>query len=268
MPDALLHHQYAKRHVANQPACAGVTERPAIGKFLNLADIVEEHSGEKEVPAELGVMLEELQRKTRHGEGMFEKPSEIGMMIQHCRRGYAKSGAELLVREEGVQERPEVRILHSLEDIAEFLHHLARVILALGKKIAEPQPFRIRSSDSADNYLELVLICLHLALYVDEVVNRDGAGKGFGGVPQAAGDLTGAVAELEGQIGAPCACGAKNRLGYQEDRVDRFARPQVANHLLGHLLPLHGKRSAGYSTSSRPGRSFPNCSDRRSKRLS
>ena len=94
-----------------------------------------------------------LERQRGHGHGVLEQPAEIGVVAAARARGGAQRGPEVLVGQEGVEQPPQIAVVHLARQVLEEAVELLDVAEGDGQEVGRvearlPPPARMSSTST------------------------------------------------------------------------------------------------------------------------
>src|SRR5882762_763599 len=132
-----LQHFQFDDHVAEKLAFGGVGERAVVGEFVNLPDVVQKRSGEKEIAIHLRIVLAHQVAGTKQRDDMIEQAADVGVMQRFGGGSVAIGGSDFRVGHEGFYQRLEVLILERGDKGRQSSPQFVDVFSGLGKVVGE-----------------------------------------------------------------------------------------------------------------------------------
>ena len=113
-----VQHLQLDHHVPEQLALGGVAERACIGEFANLADVVQERSGQQQVPVHQRIIARHQVADAAERNHVFEQAADECVVQGFRRWGIAVAASDLRIGHEGSHQRPQMRLLDAGHELA------------------------------------------------------------------------------------------------------------------------------------------------------
>src|SRR5580704_11639705 len=196
-----LQHFQFDDHVAKQLAACGVREGAVVSEFVNLADVVQESTGEKQITIDLGIVLAHEVAGAAERDHVIEKSTNVGVVQGLGGWGVAVGLGNLRVSHEGFHQRFEMGIPKGSDEGRQGLPQLTDILGGLGQVIGEVDLRVAQAAQLVNGDLEAVLIFVEQAFDLEEVVLLEGVDRVLDVVPHLGFDLAGAITQDQRQIG-------------------------------------------------------------------
>ena len=189
----------------------------------------------------------EGERGDRHR--VLEQPAQVGVVARARAGRAAQLGPERVVAQEGVDQRAQVGVVHLAGEVLEEAVELVEV--AVGGRQERGRVGRLGAPDRAQLDLQLVAEALDPPGDRDQVAALELAGQEVGLAEGARLDRAGAVAQLDGQVGAAAAGRQAVLARAREDPLDLGPSAQLGDRvrlLYGRhlLIVMGGPDAVGY----------------------
>src|SRR5208282_2201506 len=122
-------------HVSEQLAARGVGKRAVVGQLLDLADVMQEGSGQNQIAIDLGIVPAEEIAGAEQGYDVIEQSADVGMMKRLGGRGIAVALGNLGVCHEELDQRLEVRILKARDKLGQGAPEFTDILIGFGKVV-------------------------------------------------------------------------------------------------------------------------------------
>ena len=202
-----LQHFQFNDHVAKKLTPGGIGERAVVGKFVNLADVVQKRSSKEEIAIDLGIVTAHQVAGTEQRDDVIEQTANVGVMQGLGRGSVAVGGRDFRIGHEGLDERLEMRIFERGDKSRQGLPEFVDILGGLGKIVREVDLAVTQLAQLVHSELKAVLVFVDEALDFEEVILLEGVENFFDVVPHFGFELAAAVAERERQIRFPSLLG-------------------------------------------------------------
>src|SRR5579863_9721594 len=108
-----LEHLEFDDHVAEELALCRIAERSVVGEFVNLADIVEKGTGQKQIAIDLWIVPAHQITGSEQRNNMIQQTADVGVMKRFGGRSIAVCSRYFGISHEGLNESFQMRILDS-----------------------------------------------------------------------------------------------------------------------------------------------------------
>ena len=143
-----LQHFEFDDHVAEQLALSGVGKRTVVGEFVNLADVVQERAGEKQVAIDLRIVAAHQITGAEKRDDVIEQSADVGVVQSFGGRRVAIGVGDLRIGHERLDQRLEMRVLKGCDEARQSLPELVDVFRRLGEIVGRSR-FPIRPACAA-----------------------------------------------------------------------------------------------------------------------
>ena len=227
--------------VPQQAPLVRVVERPLVGKFVHLPDVVQQRPGEEQVGIHPFVVGRQHAADPRDGDRVLQQPADVVVVHRLPARRLAEAARHVRfrrVRKDGREEPRQVLVLHRrdvlLERLPERLDPLLRDREVLGEVLRPP----FLPPDLVDLELDAALVRDGGAAHLDHVVPVEPLPDLLGAVPHPRLDLSRPVAQLQGQVRLPGVAGQQRLVRDEEQVADRLPLLEVLHETrLLHRYP-------------------------------
>ncbi len=166
-------------------------------------------------------------------------------MDADARGGAAERLGKVLVHQEALGQRPQVRVAEAAQEAAQALVQFAHVLRRVRQEVGQFDARGVDAVELAEDELQRPLEELHLAPDEEEVAGLEGAELLVAGVPQAGVDGAGAVAEVGLDVQVAVAVGPQLLVDDEVDLLDGVAVGQLLDETAGHASLLGGRDQNG-----------------------
>src|SRR5215469_10821038 len=198
--DLRLQHLQFDDHMSQQLTATGVGKRAGIGELVNFSDVVEKRASEQQVAVDLRIVPADQIRGAHERDHVVEQASDIGVVHGLGRRGASVGGRNLRVGHKCLDQGPQVDVLERANEFLERVPQGVNVFVGFRKVIDKIYVGVVQAAQLVNGELEAILESVQEALHLEIVFLLEGVKRILDVVPHLGFDLSGAVAEGQGQI--------------------------------------------------------------------
>src|SRR5437868_7423829 len=165
-----LQHFKFDDHVPEQLAACSVGKRAIVSKLVNLANIVEEGSGEQQVAVYLRIIVAHQVAGIEKRDDMLKQSTDIGVVKRFGRRGIAISLSDIGIGHERLNQSFEVGIFKACDEACQGLPQLPNILGRLRQVIGKVN-FRVsQTAKLVDRKLKAILVLVDQTFNLDEII--------------------------------------------------------------------------------------------------
>ena len=118
--DLVIDHPDPDDDVADQLTFGAVAEAAIIRELVDLADVVQDDTGEQQVEVDVAVVRSEQFRDRAHGQHMLDESAEEGMMNVFGRRRDLEAAGDFRIVDKAFEKRAQRSASDAGDDAAQF----------------------------------------------------------------------------------------------------------------------------------------------------
>ena len=224
--------------VAQEHSLDGVLEADLPTEFAQLADVVQNDAGQKQVAVEQRVVRGDAVGQGEQADDMLEQAPQPGVVKLLGGRSLAVGGGERRVVEQRGDEQLQVRVGEARDKAEKLAPEVGHVVGGRGQQIGFVRLAGLSQAQLIDLHLQPVVEARGRTAGLDDVAPLELLGDArVGGLPDAAFELAGLVAQNEVQVGLVGFGGALLLEQHEEEAVEELALVKVGQ--IGDVNVFH-----------------------------